>query len=253
MAKTTRAHLPGDITFSDPAVAGMVLAAHGALKSWEVIIDNTTMTSIRDFAEYGDYETITGEKMTLNTEIEAPSLEIQAVLTGSDIIAEGYIGHFSEIVGPAVAGVLPALTDIPLLANSEVVRKSSTADGKTITDRLTDAAVPVAGQYIIVDATGVISVEAAYILYAVVNYAKYDAAAGEMLVTNRAATVDPMNIVIIEKAWEPVLSEKGSEVLLIEGCEIIKKPGWQGSMESPNIASPSFNIAGTLRKSAYTS
>ena len=254
MATTERSHLPGDITFGDPAAAGIVLAAHGALKSWTLTIDAKTMTSIKDFAEYGEWETLTGEKKTLEVTIEAPSLEMQAALRGWDIVAEGYVPHFSEIVGPAVAGVFPALTDIPVLKNSEVIRKSSTADGKTITDRLVEvAAGAVAGQYTMVDATGVITVEAPYVLYAVVNYVHYDNAAGAMLVSDDAAIIDPMEIVIMERAWEPVLSQKGGTAIKFESCEVIKKPDDGGSMEAPNEITVRFNVAGVIRKSTYTS
>jgi len=254
MATTERSHLPGDITFADTGGAGIVRAAHGALKNWAMTIDGKTMTSIKDFAEYGEDETITGEKITLETTIEGPSLEIQAVLRGWDIVAQGYIPYFSEPVGPAVAGVFPALTDVPILANSEVVRKSSTADGKTITDRLVNvAAGPVAGEYTIVPATGVISVEAGYVLYAVVNYVSYDAAVGAMLVSDYAATVDPLDIIIMERATEFVLGQKGGTALKLEKCQIIKKPDDGGSLETPNDATIRFNVAGAVRKSTYTS
>lgn len=252
MAKTTRTHLPGEITFSEAGGAGIVLGAHCAFKSWKLTTDNKTITSIKDFAEYGEYEMRTSKKRTLEVTLEAPSIEIQALLSGGDIIVADYVGHFSELIGPAVAGVFPALTDVPILANSEVIRKCDIT-GKTISDRLVNvAAGAVAGQYTIVPATGVVTVEAGYTGYAIVNYAGYNAATGIMLVSDDSVDIDPMDIIIIERAWEPVLGQKGTRVIKMEGCELIKEADDGGDMEAINPWTYRFNCPNTVRKAVYT-
>ncbi len=253
--KTPVLHLPGDVTFSDPAAAGLVLAAHCALKDIDGDITNDILTALRGFGQFGKFKTITGEEVEVGLTMESPSWEIQAVLTGGDLIVAGYEPQFGEVVGPAVAGLFPALTQIPLLAKSEIVRKCSDAEGQTITDRLTNAVGPIAGQYSIVPATGVITVEAAYILYAVVNYAKYNAAAGKTLVYNPSAVIDTMDITIHARAWEPELSvpEKGGVTVKLFGCEILKKVApFIFKSEAANTITPRFGVT-SYRISAFTS
>lgn len=254
-AKTPRHHLPGDITFYDASAGGLVLAAHGALKSVGGNFTNELLTSIHDFAEYGTYETIVAEKMELELEIEAPSYEIISALTGADITVAGYEPHFGEVVGPCVAGVAPPLANIPLLPNSEIVRKSSSADGRTITGRLINAATALDGYYTAVDATGVISCgDVAYILYLIVNYAKYNAAAGKLITTDPTAVLDPMDIVVLARAWEPALaaSEKGGVAIKFANCEVTQKPMFWKVGKEVNTITPKFNVGGPISMSTYT-
>lgn len=248
VASTYRLHLPGDVRFGDPT--GLVWGVgHCALKDASLEVDNRIMKSIRDFAEYGEYAMRTGRNKTLTLQLEAMSLEVEALLTGADIVAQSYEGYFSEIVGPAIAGVFPALANIPLLEGSEVVRKCDIT-GKTITHRLEFATIaPAVDTYNIVVATGVITTDGAYVLYAVVNYAKHDVAAGAMLVDNDAADIPVMNVILIAKAWDPVMGTKGAVTYKFERCELIKEPGLQLSSETPSVGTVSFNVAGVMRKS----
>ena len=251
VANTVRIHLPGEVKFTD--ITGLVTGVgHCALKDASLEVDNKMMKSIRDFAEYGEYATRTGRTKTLTLQLEGVSLEVEALLTGADIVAEGYEGYFSEVIGPAVIGVFGALTNIPLLPGSEVIRKASDAAGKAITHRLEfSAAAPAVDTYNIVNATGVIATDGAYILYAVVNYAKYDAAAGAMLVSNDATDIALMDVILIAKAWDPVMGTKGAVTFKFEKCELIKEPGQQLAGEAPNLATVSFNVSGVMRKSVH--
>jgi len=243
--------LPAEVRFSD--VTGLVTGtAHCALKDAALTIDNKTLTTIKNFAQYGEWEMRTGKKTTLELQLEAPSLEIEALLTGADLITtRSYEGYFGEIVGPAIAGVFPALTNIPLLEGSEVVRKCSDPEGKDITGLLDfTAGAPAVTSYSIVNATGVMTTDGAYILYAIANYAKYDAAAGETLITDDTADLPLQDVVIIAKAWEPTLQKKGSAVFVFEACEIIQEPG-QGITDSANTVTVRFNVGGPMKKSIH--
>lgn len=244
-------HLPGDVKFSDPT--GLVTGVgHCALKDAALTIDNKTMTAIKGFGQFGEWETRTGKKATLELQLEAPSLEIEALLTAGDIIVEGYEGYFGEIIGIGVLGVMPALTHPPVLAGSEVVRKCSDVNGKNVTHLLQFvAAAPNADQYTIVNATGVISTDAAYILYMLVNYAKYDNAAGAMLVSNDTLAIPHQDVTIIARAWDPELEATGSVVFVFEACEVIQEPGQNLTMESANVATVRFNVGGNIKKSVY--
>ena len=244
-------HLPGDVKFSDPT--GLVTGVgHCALKDAALTIDNKTMTAIKGFGQFGEWETRTGKKATLELQLEAPSLEIEALLTAGDIIVAGYEGYFGEIVGIGVLGVMPALTQLPVLEGSEVVRKCSDVNGKDVTHLLqfTTAGLEVADTYSIVNATGVITT-AAYILYMIVNYAKYDAAAGAMLVSNDTLAIPHQDVTIIARAWDPELEKTGSVVFVFEACEVIQEPGQSLSMESANVATVRFNVGGNIKKSVY--
>lgn len=243
--------LPGDIKFSDPT--GLVWGTgHCALKDATYGREGKTMTSIKSFAEFGEFETRTGRKKTLEVSLEGMSEEVEALLTGSDLVAEGYIAHFSEIIGIGVLGVMPPLTDIPVLEGSEVVRKCSDAAGKVITERLKfTAAVAGVDEYSIDNTTGVITTDAAYVLYMVVNYAKYDAVAGVMLVENDAADIPLMTVTIVARAWDPVKNKKGSAVFVFPGCELIGEPGDSLGIETPNVATVRFNVSGLMKKSIY--
>jgi hypothetical protein len=252
MAITPRLYLPGDIKFSD--TTGLVWGTgHCALKDAKYGRDPKTMTSIRDFAEFGDYETRTGRKKTLEITMEGISEEVEALLTGSDLVTgEGYEGYFSEVIGPAVAGVFPALTNIPILEGSEVVRKASDTAGKIITERLAFSTVaPVTTTYNIVNATGVITTDGAYTDYGVVNYAKYNAAAGTTLVEDDAAIIPMMDITIIARAWDPVTGRKGSVVYVFPNCDLIKETDDSLAIETVNAPTARFNVAGAMRKSIY--
>ena len=252
MARTPRIYLPADVKFSD--ITGLVWGTgHCAVKDVKYGRDNKTMTSIKDFAQFGEYEWRTGRKKTLELSLEGPSEEVEALLTGSDLVTgvsdEGYFG---EVVGIAVAGVFPALTNIPVLEGSEVVRKCSDAQGHVITERLQFSTVaPVVTTYNIVNATGVITTDAAYILYATVNYAKHDAAAGTTMVEDDSADIPLMDVTIIARAADPEVGTKGSAVFVFPNCEVIKEPDDAISMESANVATVRFNVAGAMRKSIH--
>jgi hypothetical protein len=245
-------HLPGDVKFSDPT--GLVTGVgHCALKDAALTVDNKTMTAIKGFGQFGEWETRTGKKTTLELQLEAPSLEIEALLTAGDIIAEGYVGYFGEIVGVGIGGAMPPLSDLPVLAGSEVVRKCSDANGKVVTHLLTfqTAGGEVAGTYSINNATGVIQTDAAYVFYMLVNYAKYDAGAGAMLVSNDTLAIPHQDVTIIARAWDPELEATGSVVFVFEACEVIQEPGHSLSMEAANVATVRFNVGGNIKKSVY--
>lgn len=249
MAITPRLYMPADIKFSD--ITGLVWAtAHCALKDAKYGRENKTMTSIKDFALFGEYEWRTGRKKTLELSLEGMSEEIEALLTGSDLVTGvGDEGYLSEVVGPAVAGVFPALTHIPILEGSEVVRKCSDAEGTVITERLAFSTVaPIVTTYNIVNATGVITTDGAYTDYAVVNYAMHNAAAGTTLVEDDGADIPIMDITIVARAKDPETGRNGSVVLVFPNCELIKETDDSLGIETVNIAAPRFNVTGAMRK-----
>ena len=244
--------LPGEVRFSD--VTGLVTGtAHCALKDAALSVDGKTLTTIKNFAQYGEWEMLTGKKTTLTLQLEAPSLEIECLLSGADLVTtRSYEGYFGEIIGPGVVGVMPALTQIPLLEGSEVVRKCSDAEGKDVTGLLDfTAGAPAVTSYSIVNATGVITTDAAYVLYMIVNYAKYDAAAGETLITDDTQETPLQDIVIIAKAWEPTLQKKGTAVFVFEACQITQPPGQSMSMDTANVMTVAFNVGGPMKKSIH--
>ena len=245
-------HLPGEVRFSDPT--GLVTGvAHCALKDAALTIDNKTMTAIKGFSQFGEWETRTGKKATLELQLEAPSLEVEALLTGGDIITgESHRGWFGEKLAAAGAGVFPALTHIPILEGSEVVRKCSDINCKVVTHLLQFvAAGPVVDTYTINNATGVITTDGAYTDYAIVNYAEANAAAGEKLISNDTTAIPHQDVTIIARAWDPELELTGSVVFVFEACEVIQEPGHGLSMESANVATVRFNVGGNINKSVY--
>lgn len=252
---TTRApviHLPGEVRFADPT--GLVTgAAHCALKDAALTIDNKTMTAIKGFGQFGEWETRTGKKATLELQLEAPSLEIEALLTAGDIVTgESHRGWFGEVIGPAVGGAFPALTHIPILEGSEVVRKCSDVNGKTVTHLLQfTAGAAAVDTYSIVNATGVITTDGAYVLYGIVNYAEANAAAGEKLISNDSLAIPHQDVTIIARAWDPELELTGSVVFVFEACEVIQEPGHGLTMESANVATVRLNVGGNIKKSVY--
>jgi hypothetical protein len=251
MTTTPRLYLPGDIKFSDPT--GLVWGTgHCALKDATYGREGKTMTSIKDFAEFGEFEMRTGRKKTLEISLEGMSEEVEALLTASDLVATGFQGYFSEVVGIGVLGVMPPLTHTPILPGSEVVRKASDAAGKVITERLKFVVgVAAVDEYSIANATGIITTDPAYVLYCVVNYAMANAAGGVTLIEDDAAEIPLMDVTIIARAWDPVQGKKGSVVYVFEQCELIDEPGDSLSIESPNVATARFNVAGQMNKSVY--
>ena len=250
VVKAVVTYLPGEVRFSDALTGIATGASHCALKDAALTIDNKTMSTIKNFAQFGEWEIRTGKKMTLELQLEAPSLEIEALLAAGDILAVGYEGYFGEITGPGVIGVMPALTNIPVLEGSEVLRKCDIT-GKTISALLEfTAAAPAVDSYTFVYATGVATTDAAYILYMLNNYAKYDAAAGATLVSDDTQDIPLQDIVIIARAWEPTLQQEGSVVYKFEGCQCIQEPGQTLSMETPNVATVRFNVD-IMRKSVF--
>jgi hypothetical protein len=244
-------HLPGEVRFADPT--GLVTgAAHCALKDAALTVDNKTMTAIKGFGQFGEWETRTGKKTTLELQLEAPSLEIEALLTAGDIIpGPNYRGWFGEIVSCA-GGTCPALTHIPVLEGSEVVRKCSDVNGKTVTHLLQfTTAAPNVDTYSITNGTGVILMDAAYNDYGIVNYAEANAAAGEKLISNDSLAIPHQDVTIIARAWDPELELQGSVVFVFEACEVIQEPGQSLSMEAANVATVRFNVGGNIKKSVY--
>jgi len=243
--------LPGDIKFAD--TTGLVWGTgHCALKDARYGRDNKTMTSIKSFGEFGEFETRTGRKKTLEISLEGMSEEVEALLTGGDVVVGEYVATFSEVIGPAIAGVFPALTNLPVMEGSEVVRKTSDTAGKVVTERLKFVtAAPGVDEYSIVNATGVITTDGAYILHAVVNYAQEDAAAGTKIVEDDAADIPLMDIIIICRAWEPVMQKKGSAVFRFPACELIQEPGQTLAAETASAETIRFNVSGLMEKSIH--
>lgn len=180
----------------------------------------------------GTYRKNIGYSKELELVWENMTLEAWAKICGGDVVAgAGAHGIFSEKVGPAIAGVLPALTVIPVRAMSEMCWQIET-DGTMTLCKNVGAGVPADSyEYTIVDATGVITTLAAFVGYYYVSYGGEVLAASVKYTEDDSDVIAACHIQIIERAHSLMQGFEGGSVVTFPNCMLIGRPEFGAGRE----------------------
>lgn len=183
----------------------------------------------------GSYEKLINYSKELELVWENMTLEAWAKICGGDVtLGAGASGILAEEVGPAVAGVLPALTVLPVRTNSEACWVPE-ADG-TLT-LCHQAAVPADEyEYTIVDATGVITTVNTYTGNYFVSYGGEVAAASVVYTEDDSDVVAACHIQIIERAHSLMQGQEGGSVVTFPNCMLKGRPEFGASREESQPA-----------------
>jgi len=200
-------------------------------------VDPKTISAGKPGGMRGRFSSLINVAEELEIAFENMTLELWAKICGGDITTPaGARGIFGEKVGPAIAGVLPALTVIPVRTNSEVCWQVA-LDGTMVPCKNMGIGVPAdAFEYTIVPATGVITTLAAFVGYYYVSYAGELIAAAVKYTADATDVIAAVAIQVIERAHSLMEGKEGGNVYTFPNCKLLAPPDFGSSREEAGAA-----------------